>query len=81
MYEVVPPKEQRWEQYPKKDWEHECPKSPNNLVGKKTQFKSHPKKVDQILDNQYTELYWKINNGLRNYTEYEENTECISTIY
>ena len=39
LYEVVPPKEQRWEQYPKKDWEHECPKSPNNLVGRKTQFK------------------------------------------
>ena len=36
----------------KKNWEHECPKSPNNLVGKDTRFKSHPKELDRINDNQ-----------------------------
>ena len=46
LYQVVQTNEQRWKKYPDQDWAHECPKSPNNLVGKKTQFKSHPKKVD-----------------------------------
>ena len=57
LYSVVPQAEERWRKYPEKNWKHECPKCPNNLVGKDTRFKSHPKKVDRILDNQYTELY------------------------
>tara|TARA_R100000655_G_scaffold110038_1_gene167132 strand:+ start:1438 stop:1908 length:471 start_codon:yes stop_codon:yes gene_type:complete len=46
LYEVVPQAEQRWKKYPEQDWENECPKTPNTLVGVKTRFKSHPKKVD-----------------------------------
>ncbi len=46
LYDVVPTKQERWRLYPEKNWEHECPKSPNNLVGKNTRFKSHPKKVN-----------------------------------
>ena len=58
LYYVVPEKEERWRKYPEQNWAHECPKSPNNLIGRKTQFKSHPKKLDRIKCNgtiKYTE--------------------------
>jgi len=46
LYDFVPQSEERWRKYPEQDWEHECPKTPNTLIGVKTRFKSHPKKVD-----------------------------------
>ena len=69
LYRVVPTNEQRWKKYPDQDWAHECPKSPNNLVGKKTQFKSHPKKVDRIADNQTNKVDRSNANGLKKYTD------------
>ena len=56
LFHVVPPKEERWKNYPDKDWKDECPKSPHNLIGKDTRFKSHPKELDRINDNQSKEL-------------------------
>ena len=56
LYSVVPENEQRWRKYPGKNWKHECPKAPHNLVGKDTRFKSHPKELDRINDNQSKEL-------------------------
>ena len=56
LYSVVPQNEERWRKYPDKNWKHECPKAPNNLVGKDTRFKSHPKELDRINDNQSKEL-------------------------
>ena len=56
LYSVVPQAEERWRKYPKKNWKHECPKAPNNLVGKDTRFKSHPNELDRIKDNQSKEL-------------------------
>ena len=69
LYQVVPTNEQRWKKYPDQDWAHECPKSPNNLVGKKTQFKSHPNKVDRIADNQTNKVDRSNANGLKKYTD------------
>jgi len=46
LYEVVPQNEQRWKKYPEQNWKDDCPKAPNTLVGLKTRYKSHPKKVD-----------------------------------
>tara|TARA_B100001250_G_scaffold323855_1_gene287348 strand:+ start:3041 stop:3625 length:585 start_codon:yes stop_codon:yes gene_type:complete len=69
LYSVVPPKEERWRKYPKQNWAHECPKSPNNLIGRKTQFKSHPKKVDRKSDNQSNKLDRIKSNGTIKYTE------------
>ena len=69
LYQVVPTKEQRWKKYPDQDWSHECPKSPNNLVGKKTQFKSHPNKVDRIANNQTNKVDRTSANGLEKYTD------------
>ena len=56
LYQIVPQREQRWLEYPEKNWKHECPTSPNNLVGKDTRFKSHPKELDRINDNQSKKL-------------------------
>ena len=56
LYSVVQQSEERWRKYPDKNWKHECPKAPNNLVGKDTRFKSHPKELDRINDNQSKEL-------------------------
>ena len=56
LYYVVPQGQERWTKYPEKNWKHECPTSPNNLVGKKTQFKTHPKNLDRKSDNQSTRL-------------------------
>ena len=56
LYDKVPQNEQRWRKYPKQNWKDECPKAPNNLVGKDTRFKSHPKELDRINDNQSEEL-------------------------
>ena len=56
LYSVVPQKDERWRKYPKQNWKDECPKAPNNLVGKDTRFKSHPKELDRINDNQSKEL-------------------------
>ena len=56
LYSVVPPKDERWRKYPEQNWKHECPKAPNNLVGKDTRFKSHPKELDRINNNQTKEL-------------------------
>ncbi len=69
LYQVVPTNQQRWLKYPERDWSHECPKSPNNLVGKKTQFKSHPKKVDRISDNQTNKVDRTSGNSLKEYTD------------
>lgn len=46
MPDLVPTKEQRWLQYPHKNWKHEIPKHTGNLRGKKTQFKSSPTNTD-----------------------------------
>ena len=46
LYKAVPSFQERWRKYPEQNWESECPKAPNKLVGKDTRFKSHPKKVD-----------------------------------
>ena len=56
LYSVVSENEQRWRKYPDKNWKNECPTSPHNLVGKDTRFKSHPKELDRINDNQTKEL-------------------------
>ena len=56
LYSVVPQKDERWRKYPKQNWKDECPKAPNNLVGKDTRFKSHPKELDRINDNQTKKL-------------------------
>ncbi len=56
LYAVVPQKDERWRKYPDKNWKHECPKAPNNLVGKDTRFKSHPKELDRKLNNQTNKL-------------------------
>ena len=56
LYSVVPQKDERWRKYPEKNWKDECPKAPNNLVGKDTRFKSHPKELDRINDNQTKKL-------------------------
>ena len=56
LYSVVPQKDERWRKYPEQNWKDECPKSPDNLVGKDTRFKSHPKELDRINDNQSKEL-------------------------
>ena len=69
LYFVVPPAEERWRKYPEKNWEHECPKSPDNLIGRKTQYKSHPKKVDRKSDNQSDKLDRIKCNGIKKYTE------------
>ena len=69
LYHIVPTNEQRWRKYPGQDWSHECPKSPNNLVGKNTQFKSHPKKLDRISINQSNKIVRRIKIGLNKYTE------------
>ena len=49
MYKIlyeVPQREQRWKQYPERNWKHECPTAPDSFVGKDTRFKSHPNKLD-----------------------------------
>ena len=56
LYSVVPQKDERWRKYPDKNWKDECPKAPNNLVGKDTRFKSHPKGLDRKLNNQTKNL-------------------------
>ena len=56
LYSVVPQKDERWRKYPDKNWKDECPTSPNNLVGKDTRFKSHPKELDRKLNNQTKKL-------------------------
>ena len=56
LYKVVPQNQERWRKYPEQDWKHECPTSPNNLVGKNTRFKSHPKELDRLTNNQSKEL-------------------------
>ena len=56
LYSVVPQKDERWRKYPKQNWKDECPKAPNNLVGKDTRFKSHPNGLDRKLNNQTKKL-------------------------
>ncbi len=63
LYSVVPEREERWRRYPEQNWKHECPKHPNNLVGKNTRFKSHPTKVNRISDNQSNGVYLTIDNS------------------
>ena len=69
LYKVVPQNQERWRKYPEQNWKHECPKAPNNLVGKDTRFKSHPKKVDRKSDNQSNKLDRTKCNGTKKYTE------------
>ena len=69
LYQVVPQAHERWRKYPQQNWKHECPTSPNNLVGRKTQFKSHPKKVDRISTNQSTKVDRKTVNGIVKHTD------------
>ena len=54
LYKAVPIFQERWKKYPEQNWESECPKAPNKLVGKDTRFQSHPKKVDLNSDIQET---------------------------
>ena len=68
LYDVVPTNEQRWKKYPDKNWKDECPKSPDNLVGKKTQFKSHPNTVNRKTDNQSNTVYPNNSISLTNHT-------------
>ena len=56
LYSVVPQKDERWRKYPEQNWKDECPKAPNNLVGKDTRFKSHPNGLDRKLNNQTKKL-------------------------
>ena len=56
LYSEVSQKDERWRKYPDKNWKHECPKAPNNLVGKDTRFKSHPNGLDRKLNNQTKKL-------------------------
>ena len=56
LYSVVPQKDERWRKYPVQNWKDECPKAPNNLVGKDTRFKSHPNGLDRKLNNQTKKL-------------------------
>ena len=56
LYFVVPQAEERWRKYPEKNWKDDCPKSPKNLVGRNTRFKTHPKELDCISNNQSKEL-------------------------
>ena len=63
----------RWNKYPERSWDHEVPKSPNNLVGKDSRwkkgvsgnpkFKSHPTKVNGIDKNQSKEV--PVYNGIK----------------
>ena len=69
LYNEVSQEHERWRKYPEQNWKHECPTCPNNLVGKKTQFKSHPKKVDRIIDNQLTKVDRKSVNGIEKYSD------------
>ncbi|MBT6870118.1 MAG: hypothetical protein HOA66_01545 [Candidatus Marinimicrobia bacterium] len=46
LYQVVLEREERWRKFPEKNWEDECPKAPDNLVGRDTRFKTHPNKLD-----------------------------------
>ena len=46
LYQVVLEREERWRKFPEKNWEDECPKAPDNLIGKGSRFKSHPNKSD-----------------------------------
>ena len=76
---LVPQNQQRWRNYPTKNWYHEAPYRPKNLVGKKTQwkkgqcgnpkFKSHPTKVNGIKDKRTTKVSYKNGNGLQNYID------------
>ena len=65
LYQVVPQREERWRKYPDSNWKHECPTSPNNLVGRETRFKSHPKKLDRISVNQSNKIVRRIKIGLK----------------
>jgi len=75
----VPQREQRWRDYPNKNWYSEAPKRPNNLVGKKSQwkkgvcgnpnFKTHPTKVNGIDDKRTTKVSLPNGNGLQNYID------------
>ena len=49
--EDMDPFNQRWRRYPKENWKHEVPKSKNNLIGKKTQWKKGQsgRKLDSTL--------------------------------
>jgi len=76
---LVPKREQRWREFPLKDWYDDAPKHPNNLVGKKSRwkkgvsgnpnFKSHPTKVKGKNDNQTTEVTYNNGNGLQEYID------------
>ena len=75
----VPQAQQRWLSYPEKDWYHEAPKHPNNLVGKKSRwkkgksgnpnFKSHPTKVNGKDDKRTTNGSYNNGNGLHKYID------------
>jgi len=77
---LVPQKQQRWRWYSDtKNWYHESPSHPNNLVGKKTQwtkgqcgnpkFKSHPTKVNGKDDKRTTKVSLPNGNGLHKYID------------
>ena len=40
LYNVVKKKEERWRNYPEKNWEHECPKHPSKSAGRNTQIQN-----------------------------------------
>lgn len=73
LYDVVSQLEERWRKYPEQDWENECPKTPNTLVGIKTRFKSHPEKVDRISVNQASSLDLALDNRQVDLPNNEEN--------
>ena len=60
-HQICKKSEERWREYPDKDWESEINRKPNNLVGNKTRFKKgvcgnpkyqkHPNKVDYHKSN------------------------------
>ena len=71
--------EERWRKYPNKNWEHECPDRPKNLVGKDSRWKkgvsgnpkfnSHPTKVNGTDDEQTTKVSLPNGNELPKYYE------------
>tara|TARA_R110002020_G_scaffold362038_3_gene574481 strand:- start:958 stop:1563 length:606 start_codon:yes stop_codon:yes gene_type:complete len=63
LYDIVPQIEERWKKYPDQNWKHECPKTPNTLVGKDTRFKSHPNKVDHKFNKQSSKVDLKSSNS------------------
>ena len=81
LYDIVTQREERWKKYPDQNWKHECPKTPNTLVGKSTRFKSHPNKVDLKSNKQSSKVDLKSSNSqveLTNNEVFEDTKQSTS---